>query len=266
MASSSATTSRSRSPQTQSTRASTEHHHHHHHHLPIEKQHQQHHQHYQPNHVMPTIPPCEKCEGKAGDRGTTRFDVPLIALPRLLNALLGFATVVRVHTSLDAGWWPWEHKVLFALCWAQFLWNLAHGWGAVLGYAWWPSPRRVVGLPPLTLVISGCTVLSWGGPDEDDGARRRRWRRVQFTAVDLAMAVPTLGFLIYSAHIMYPWWGSRYVGLWSPTIGLIATLVSFEFLTAILQLFQIFEAKVIGIQLTMQDIYECDHSAGRLQL
>ncbi|KAI1405050.1 hypothetical protein F4819DRAFT_445587 [Hypoxylon fuscum] len=145
-------------------------------------------------------------------------------------------------------------------------WNLSHGLCSVLGYAYWPSPRRTVGLPPITLAVNGRTVVSFGGPDEEDGARRRRTKRIQFTVIDMLLAIPTLGFLVYSAHIMYPWWGSRYVGLWPPTIGLIASLVSFEFVTAFFQLFQFFEAKVVGVQLTMQDIYEKDHPVGRLQL
>ncbi|KAI8961335.1 hypothetical protein F5Y11DRAFT_326662 [Daldinia sp. FL1419] len=236
--------------------------------------------------------PCEKCEihhinysnssgsssssssggssnyssSKANESNTTRFDVPLIAIPRLFTALLGLVTVIRVHTAIDAGWWPWENKVLFSLCWLALFWNLTHGLCSILGYAYWPSPRRTVGLPPVTLAINGKTIVSFGGPDEDDGVRRRRTKRLQFTIVDILLAGPTLGFLIYSAHIMYPWWGSRYVGLWPPTIGLIASLVSFEFLTAFLQLFQFFEAKVVGVQLTMQDIYEKDDSVGRLQL
>ncbi|KAI1483165.1 hypothetical protein K445DRAFT_323132 [Daldinia sp. EC12] len=234
--------------------------------------------------------PCEKCEAhhasynnsngssssssssssqnstKAIENNTTRFDVPLIAIPRLFTALLGLATVIRVHTAIDAGWWPWENKVLFSLCWLGLFWNLAHGLCSILGYAYWPSPRRTAGLPPVTLAINGKTIVSFGGPDEDDGVRRRRAKRLQFSIVDILLAGPTLGFLIYSAHIMYPWWGSRYVGLWPPTIGLIASLVSFEFLTAFLQLFQFFEAKVVGVQLTMQDIYDKDESVGRLQL
>ncbi|KAI2627659.1 hypothetical protein GGR54DRAFT_426224 [Hypoxylon sp. NC1633] len=216
---------------------------------------------------------CEKCDsnnnnvgGEGGSGGATRFDIPLIAIPRLFNALLGLATVVRVHTTIDAGWWPWEHKVLFSLCWLIFGWNLAHGLCSVLGYAYWPSPRRTVGLPPITIAVNGRTIVSFGGPDEDDGTRRRRTKRVQFTVIDMLLAMPTLGFLVYSAHIMYPWWGSRYVGLWPPTIGLIASLVSCEFLAAFLQLFQFFEAKVVGVQLTMQDIYEKDAPIGRLQL
>lgn len=104
-------------------------------------------------------------------------------------------------------------------------WNLAHGVCSVLGYAYWPSPRRTVGLPPITLAVNGRTIVSFGGPDEEDGERRRRTKRIQFTIIDMLLAIPTLGFLIYSAHIMYPWWGSRYVGLWPPTIGLIASLV-----------------------------------------
>ncbi|KAK6948807.1 hypothetical protein Daesc_010578 [Daldinia eschscholtzii] len=120
----------------------------------------------------------------------------------------------------------------------------------ILGYAYWPSPRRTAGLPPVTLAINGKTIVSFGGPDEDDGVRRRRAKRLQFSIVDILLAGPTLGFLIYSAHIMYPWWGSS----------------SFEFLTAFLQLFQFFEAKVVGVQLTMQDIYDKDESVGRLQL
>ncbi|XXG95293.1 hypothetical protein Hte_001554 [Hypoxylon texense] len=211
---------------------------------------------------------CEKCDGSssANENGTTRFDVPLIAIPRLFNAIMGLATVIRVHTTIDAGWWPWEHKVLFSLCWVIMFWNLAHGVCSVLGYAYWPSPRRTVGLPPITLAVNGRTIVSFGGSDEEDGERRRRTKRIQFTIIDMLLAIPTLGFLIYSAHIMYPWWGSRYVGLWPPTIGLIASLVSFEFVTAFFQLFQFFEAKVIGVQLTMQDIYEKDHPVGRLQL
>ncbi|CAJ2504654.1 Uu.00g120480.m01.CDS01 [Anthostomella pinea] len=239
--------SRSRSPPTQSARPSSEHQ------LAMEKQ-QSHH----------TIP-CEKCESKTSEK-VTRFDVPLIAIPRLVNALLGFATVIRIHTAIDAGWWPWEHKVLFVLCWVLFFWNLLHGFGSILGYAYWPSSRRTAGLPPVTIVINGRTIVSFGGPDEDEGERRRRMKRIQFTIIDLILTIPTLALLIYSAHIMYPWWGSRYVGLWSPTIGLIASLVSCQFVTAFFQMFQFFEAKVIGVQLTMQDLYERDHPVGRLQL
>lgn len=169
--------------------------------------------------------PCEKCDNINNERGVTRIDVPLIAIPRLFNALLGFATVIRVHTTIDAGWWPWEHKVLFSLCWVTLFWNLAHAICSILGYAYWPSPRRTVGLPPISVTINGKTLVSFGGPDEEDGPRRRRTKRIQFSIIDMFLAIPTLGFLIYSAHIMYPWWGSRYVGLWPPTIGLIASLV-----------------------------------------
>ncbi|KAI0836468.1 hypothetical protein F5Y06DRAFT_103981 [Hypoxylon sp. FL0890] len=244
--SASTTTSRSRSPQTPSARISSS-----------------------SDHTAVTIHscPCEKCDSSSSnDNGVKRFDVPLIAIPRLFNAVLGFATVIRVHTTIDAGWWPWEHKVLFSLCWLTMFWNLAHAACSILGYAYWPSPRRTVGLPPITLAVNGRPIFSFGGPEEEDGARRRRTKRIQFTIIDMLLAIPTLGFLIYSAHIMYPWWGSRYVGLWPPTIGLIASLVSFEFLTAFFQLFQFFEAKVIGVQLTMQDIYEKDNFDGRLQL
>ncbi|KAI1440617.1 hypothetical protein F5Y02DRAFT_342047 [Annulohypoxylon stygium] len=247
--SASTATSRSRSPQTaSSTRTSSS-----------------------SDHTAITIHsgPCEKCYNSSSnpaENAVTRFDTPLIAIPRLFNAILGLATVIRVHTTIDAGWWPWEHKVLFSLCWLSLFWNLAHGLCSILGYAYWPSPRRTVGLPPVTLAVNGRTIVSFGGPDEDDGARRRRTKRIQFTIIDMFLAVPTLGFLIYSAHIMYPWWGSRYVGLWPPTIGLIASLVSFQFLTAFFQLFQFFEAKVIGVQLTMRDVYEKDDFPGRLQL
>ncbi|KAI1088408.1 hypothetical protein F5B19DRAFT_471485 [Rostrohypoxylon terebratum] len=247
--SASTSTSRSRSPQTaSSTRTSSS-----------------------SDHTAVTIHscPCEKCCNSCSNPAepvVTRFDAPLIAIPRLFNAILGLATVIRVHTTIDAGWWPWEHKVLFSLCWLSLFWNLAHGLCSILGYAYWPSPRRTAGLPPITLVVNGRTIISFGGPDEDDGARRRRTKRIQFTIIDMFLAVPTLGFLIYSAHIMYPWWGSRYVGLWPPTIGLIASLVSFQLLTAFFQLFQYFEAKVIGVQLTMRDIYDKDDSPGRLQL
>ncbi|KAI1111475.1 hypothetical protein F5Y14DRAFT_425154 [Nemania sp. NC0429] len=208
---------------------------------------------------------CERCQGKTGERAT-RFDVPLIAIARAFNAVLGFATVVCIQTAVDAGWWPWEHKVLFVLCWIQFFWNLLHCATSVLGYQLWPSPRRAAGLPPISITVGNRVVVSFGGPGEDDGERRRRNKRIQFTLVDLLLALPTLGFLIYSAHIMSPWWGSRYVGLRSPAIGLIASLISFELLTAILQLFQFFEAKVVGVQLTMQDIYEREHAYGRLYL
>ncbi|OTA99747.1 hypothetical protein M426DRAFT_324876 [Hypoxylon sp. CI-4A] len=213
---------------------------------------------------------CEKCENSSNhaiERNTTRFDVPLIAFPRLFNALLGLATVIRVHTTIDAGWWPWEHKVLFSLCWVLLFWNLAHGVSCIIGYTYWPSTRRTVGLPPIAIAVNGRTIVSFGGPDEEDAAKRRRAKRIQFTVVDMLLAIPTLSFLIYSAHIMYPWWGSRYIGLRPPTIGLIASLVSFELATAILQLFEFFEAKVVGVQLTMQNIYEKDHDPdGRLQL
>ncbi|KAI1164456.1 hypothetical protein F5B18DRAFT_253766 [Nemania serpens] len=214
---------------------------------------------------LPTRWSCEKCQSKTAEK-VTRFDVPLIAIARGFNALLGFATVVCVQTAVDAGWWPWEHKVLFVLCWIQFFWNLLHCAASVLGYQFWPSPRRTVGLPPISITVGNRLVASFGGPSEDDGERRRRHKRLQFTLVDLLLALPSLGFLIYSAHIMSPWWGSRYVGLRSPAIGLIASLISFELLTAILQLFQFFEAKVVGVQLTMQDIYERDHAYGRLHL
>ncbi|KAI1810335.1 hypothetical protein GGS20DRAFT_206158 [Poronia punctata] len=208
---------------------------------------------------------CERCQGKIGEK-VTRFDVPLIAVARAFNAILGFATVVRVHTAIDAGWWPWQNKVLFILCWLLFFWNLLHATCSVLGYHYWPSPRRTVGLPPITITVGNRTIASFGGPSEDDVEKRRRYKRLQFTIFDLVLALPTLGFLIYSAHIMSPWWGARYVGLWSPTIGLIASLISFELLTAVLQLFQFFEAKVIGVQLCIQDIYEKEHASGRLQL
>jgi hypothetical protein len=151
--------------------------------------------------------------------------VPLIAVARGLNSILGFATVVRVHTAIDAGWWPWQHKVLFILCWIQFFWNLLHCTCGVLGYQFWPSSRRTVGLPPISITVGNRTIASFGGPNEDDAEKRRRYKRLQFTIIDLVFALPTLGFLIYSAHIMYPWWGSRYVGLWPPTIGLIASFM-----------------------------------------
>ncbi|KAI1323101.1 hypothetical protein F5Y16DRAFT_384672 [Xylariaceae sp. FL0255] len=208
---------------------------------------------------------CDRCQSKTGEN-VTRFDVPLIALPRAFNALLGFAIVVRAHTSQDAVWWPWEHIVLFILCWIQLFWNLFHSLGSILGYAWWPSSKRAVGLPPITITVGSRTICSFGGPDEDEAEKRRRYKRIQFSIIDVVLAIPTLAFLVYSAHIMYPWWGSRYVGLRPPTIGLIASLVSFELVTAFFQLFQFFEAKVIGVQLTMQDIYEKDHPGGRLQL
>ncbi|KAI1821438.1 hypothetical protein F4861DRAFT_541921 [Xylaria intraflava] len=219
----------------------------------------------QANHHLLTRSSCERCQGKIGER-VTRFDLPLIAVARGFNAILGFATVVRIHTAIDAGWWPWEHKILFILCWIQFLWNLLHCSASVLGYQFWPSSRRTVGLPPISITVGNRTIASFGGANEDDIEKRRRYKRLQFTIVDLILALPSLGFLIYSAHIMYPWWGSRYVGLWSPTIGLIASLISFELLTAIFQLFQFFEAKVVGVQLSMQDIYEKEHASGRLQL
>ena len=41
---------------------------------------------------------------------------------------------------------------------------------------------------------------------------------------------------------------------------------SAESTTRLVQLFQFFEAKVVGVQLTMQDIYEKDDPVGRLQL
>ncbi|KAI8628389.1 hypothetical protein F5Y19DRAFT_476369 [Xylariaceae sp. FL1651] len=242
--STSTATPRSRSPQTQHAHVNT--------HDGEEKQ-------------MLITSSCERCQSKTGEK-VARFDVPLIALPRAVNSILGFATVIRVHTAIDAGWWPWEHKVLFTLCWIQFFWNLLHCTCSVLGYQFWPSPRRTVGLPPISITVGNRTIVSFGGPDEDDAEKRRRFKRLQFTIIDLVLALPTLGFLVYSAHIMYPWWGARYVGLWSPTIGLIASLVSFELVTAFFQLFQFFEAKVIGVQLTMQDIYEKEHSSNRLQL
>ncbi|KAI2636818.1 hypothetical protein GGS21DRAFT_51552 [Xylaria nigripes] len=218
----------------------------------------------QTDHLL-TRSSCERCQARMGER-VTRFDMPLIAVARALNTILGFATVVRVHTAIDAGWWPWEHKVLFILCWIQFFWNLLHCTSSILGYQFWPSSRRTVGLPPISITVGNRTIISFGGPSEDDVEKRRRYKRIQFTIIDLVLALPSLGFLIYSAHIMYPWWGSRYVGLWSPTIGLIASFISFELLTAILQLFQFFEAKVVGVQLTMQDIYEKEYVSDRLQL
>ncbi|KAI1198831.1 hypothetical protein F5X97DRAFT_323104 [Nemania serpens] len=208
---------------------------------------------------------CERCQSKTGEKAT-RFDVPLIAVARAFNSVLGFATVVCVQTAAGAGWWPWEHKVLFVLCWAQLFWNLLHCAASVLGYRFWPSPRRAAGLPPISVTVGNRLVASFGGPGEDDGERRRRRTRLQFTLVDLLLALPSLGLLVYSAHIMSPWWGSRYVGLRSPAVGLIASLISFELLTAILQPFQFFEAKVVGVQLTMQDIYEREHACGRLYL
>ncbi|KAI0601165.1 hypothetical protein F4775DRAFT_481872 [Biscogniauxia sp. FL1348] len=271
---STATTPRSRSPQNPSARASSEHD------AVIEKQQQLHHatvaaatgsssssSSSSSASSSTSLLCCEKCNSKLGvNENVTRFDVPLIAIPRLFNALFGFATILRIHTTIDAGWWPWEHKVLFILCWLILFWNLLHGVCSVLGYAYWPSPRRAAGLPPITITINGRTIVSFGGPDEEEGERRRRMKRIQFTIVDLLLTIPTLGFLIYSAHIMYPWWGARYVGLWPPTIGMIASLVSFEFIVAFFQMFQFFEAKVVGVQLTMQDIYERDQSVGRLQL
>ncbi|KAI1267850.1 hypothetical protein F5Y18DRAFT_272693 [Xylariaceae sp. FL1019] len=208
---------------------------------------------------------CDRCQSRASDR-VTRFDVPLIAIARAFNALLGFATVIRIHTAVDFGWWPPENVVLFVLCWIQFFWNLLHAICSILGYQWWPSSKRAVGMPPIQIIVGRRTICDFGGPDEDEGEKRRRYKRLQFTIIDTLLAIPTLALLIYSAHIMYPWWGAHYVGLRPPTIGLIAALISSELLTAILQLFQFFEAKVIGVQLTMKDIYERDHPGGRLQL
>ncbi|KAI1189758.1 hypothetical protein F5B17DRAFT_389942 [Nemania serpens] len=240
-----------------------------------EKQHQHQHQQYQQQYQqqqyqqqMAHLSPkwsCERCQSKTSEK-VTRFDLPLIAVARAFDATLGFATVVCVQTAADAGWWPWEHKVLFVLCWLQFFWNLLHCAASALGYHFWPSPRRAAGLPPISVTIGNRLVASFGGPGEDDGERRRRYRRLRFSLVDLLLALPSLGFLVYSAHIMSPWWGSRYVGLRSPAVGLIASLISFQLFTAILQLFQFFEAKVVGVQITMQDIYERENAYGRLYL
>ncbi|KAH7020911.1 uncharacterized protein B0I36DRAFT_333416 [Microdochium trichocladiopsis] len=207
---------------------------------------------------------CEKC--KLESERSLQLGVPLIALFRLANAIAGCVAVARIHQTVDAGWWVWEHKVLFSLCWVIFFWNLLVAGGSILGYAYWPTPRRTFGMPPITVTVNGYNLVSFGGPDEPDADRRRRMKRVQVSVFDMVLTIPTMVLLIWSKTGMDPWWGSRYIGLWPPTVTPIAVLIAFQFLVATVQLFEIFEARVIGIKLDMYDIYENEERLGRLRL
>ncbi|KXJ89821.1 hypothetical protein Micbo1qcDRAFT_165194 [Microdochium bolleyi] len=207
---------------------------------------------------------CEKC--KLESERTLNINIPLIALFRVANAIVGCVTVTRIHQTVDAGWWVWEHKVLFSLCWVLFIWNLLVAGGSILGYAYWPSPRRTFGMPPVNITINGFTVVSFGGSDEPDADKRRRMKRAQVSLFDLLLTIPAMSLLIWSTTGMDPWWGSHYIGLWAPTITPIAVLIAFEFLTATVQLFELFEARVIGLKMDMYDIYENEERLGRLRL
>lgn len=162
--------------------------------------------------------------GGGGGRGRT-LNIPLIALLRLFAAGVAGAALVRIHTKADAAWWPPEHKLLFNLCWATFVWNAVAAAGATLGYAYFPSPRRTCGLPPVSVTVGGRGVLSFGGPDEDDAEARRRTKRMCVSLFDLVLAFSVLSLLLHSTQSMEKWWGSRYVGLRPRTTVMIVFVV-----------------------------------------
>ncbi|RYP87651.1 hypothetical protein DL770_004730 [Monosporascus sp. CRB-9-2] len=210
---------------------------------------------------------CHRCDKATTDRrGGLALDVPLIAMLRLLAACVAGAALVRIHTKADAAWWPPEHKLLFNLCWLSFGWNLVAAMLSTLGYAYFPSPRRACGLPPVSVAIDGRSVFTFGGPDEDDGARRRRSRRVGASLFDLVLAFSVLTLLLYSTQSMEKWWGSRYVGLRPKTTVMIVFVVLSGVFVAFFQLFEFVEAKVINFRLAVQDTYDRDLTTGRVQI
>ncbi|RYP73545.1 hypothetical protein DL771_003584 [Monosporascus sp. 5C6A] len=210
---------------------------------------------------------CHRCDKATTDRrGGLALDVPLIAMLRLLAACVAGAALVRIHTKADAAWWPPEHKLLFNLCWLSFGWNTVAALLSTLGYAYFPSPRRACGLPPVSVAIDGRSVFSFGGPDEDDGARRRRSRRAAASLFDLVLALSVLTLLLYSTQSMEKWWGSRYVGLRPKTTVMIVFVVLSGVFVAFFQLFEFVEAKVINFRLAVEDTYDRDQTTGRVQI
>ncbi|RYO74957.1 hypothetical protein DL764_010639 [Monosporascus ibericus] len=210
---------------------------------------------------------CHRCDKAMTDRrGGVALDVPLIAVLRLLAACVAGAALVRIHTKADAAWWPLEHKLLFNLCWLSFGWNLVVALLSTLGYAYFPSPRRACGLPPVSVAIDGRSVFAFGGPDEDDGTRRRRSRRAGASLFDVVLALSVLTLLLYSTLSMDKWWGSRYVGLRPKTTVMIVFVMLSGLFVAFFQLFEFVEAKVINIRVAVQDTYDRDQTTGRVQL
>lgn len=153
------------------------------------------------------------------------LNIPLIALFRLCAAGVTAAALVRIHTKADAAWWPPEHKLLFNLCWVTFGWNTVAALGSVFGFAYFPSPRRTCGLPPVNVSVGGRSVLSFGGPEEDGAEARRRTRRMCVSLFDLVLAFSVLAILLHSTQSMEKWWGSRYVGLRPRTTVMIVFVV-----------------------------------------
>ena len=105
------------------------------------------------------------------------------------------------------------------------MWHVVASLGAVLGYAYFPSPRRTCGLPPVSVSVGGRSVLAFGGPDEDDAEARRRTKRMCVSLFDLVLALSVLSILLYSTQSMEKWWGSRYVGLRPRTTVMIVFVV-----------------------------------------
>ncbi|EMR63984.1 hypothetical protein MGN70_001524 [Eutypa lata] len=208
---------------------------------------------------------CTQCD-KRRTGGGEGLNIPLIAVFRLLAASVTGSALVRIHTKADAAWWPPEHKLLFNLCWVAFVWNVVAALGAVLGYAYFPSPRRTCGLPPVSLSVGGRNVMAFGGPDEDEAEARRRTKRMCVSLFDLVLALSVLSILLYSTQSMEKWWGSRYVGLRPRTTVMIVFVVLSGVFVAFFQLFQFVEAKVINIRLTVQDTYDRGLSTGGVQL
>ena len=170
---------------------------------------------------------CNRCDKGHDIRtgGGRTLNVPLIALLRYLASCVSGSALVRIHTKVDTAWWPPEHKLLFNLVWVSFVWNFVAATLAVAGYAYFPSPRRICGMPPVSLSVGGRTVLSAGGPDEEEAEARRRTRRMAVSVFDLVLAFSVLALLLHSTQSMDQFWGAHYVGLRPKTTVMIVFVV-----------------------------------------
>ncbi|KAI0380495.1 hypothetical protein F5Y04DRAFT_99593 [Hypomontagnella monticulosa] len=159
-------------------------------------------------------------------RRTCWFGLPIIVFCRLFNTVFAACTIYKANTDVGDGWNIRIHKLLFDFCWIILVWNIFALVASIVSCVFFPSPDRRSGEP----------------------AKDFRDRlRVQFACNDVVLGIVTLVLLVIACHGMRPQWEGRFVGLMPPVVAMVSSLVTVEFLIAMVQPFRVSERMLCSI-------------------
>ncbi|KAI1372168.1 hypothetical protein F4677DRAFT_449656 [Hypoxylon crocopeplum] len=152
--------------------------------------------------------------------------LPLIVFCRLFNTIFAACTIDKANKDVGEGWNIRIHKLLFDFCWIILVWNVF----------------------ALAASIFNCVFFPPSGRGAEGSKRDFRDKlRAQFAINDAVLALITLVLLVVACHAVSPHWDGTWVGLRPPVVAMVSSLVTVEFLIAMVQPFRFSERMLFAI-------------------